>query len=159
MRPAPSSISGLLLLLLLLPLLLLPLLLLPLLLLLLLLLLPLPPLLLLFGVILAPPLNEPPRDITVEGDGGLPPPRNEVPVDSVVPGSPPPAAPTSPAVSGGSTSSLITSRSSSLSEALSPQPPGIDVPSLPSTAISSSSPPSTGAGSVCWADKGAGVGT
>ena len=76
--PAPSSISGLLLLLLLL---------LPLLLLLLL-------LLLLFGVILAPPPNEPPRDITVEGDGGLPPPQDEVPVDAVVPGSPPAAAPT-----------------------------------------------------------------
>ena len=60
--------------------------------------------------------NEPPRDTTVEGDEGLLPPRNGVLIDSVVPGFPPVAMSTSLADLGWSTSH-VTSRSSSLSEA------------------------------------------
>ena len=54
-------------------------------------------LLLLSGGTLSPPPNEPPRDTTVERDEGILPPRNGVPIDSVVPGFPPVAMSTSPA--------------------------------------------------------------
>ena len=51
-------------------------------------------LVLLLGGILSLPPNEPPRDTTVEGDEGLLPPRNGVPVGLVVSGSLPAATST-----------------------------------------------------------------
>ena len=72
-------------------------------------------LVLLLGGILSPPPNEPQRDTTVEGDEGLLPSWNRVPVGLVVSGSL--LAATSTSLAAPVSSSHITSRSSSLSEA------------------------------------------